>query len=214
MKRSLGYLLCGLVGVLTGYLIGREATPSAGQRAADVTLRGKATGSDAVRSKVSRVSDTILLGHITTVPFQELYGLLAQHPAAEIAAIAEQLPGLPEGRDKSDRITAFFKAWAHLGPTAAFASAVTFETVEARETAISATIAGADAAVAGSLAELINNLPAEALPATRKSGLLGMAIGRWAHVDAPAAAEFLNKSPAAGMGYDVAQNWAALCLVS
>lgn len=216
MKRSLGYLITGLAGLVLGFLISRETTPGAGGRAAGVVTGNQAekTRSDSARAKSSSLSDTILLGNITMVPFQELYGLLAQRPPAEIAAIAAQLRALPEGRDKRDRITAFFKAWAHLDPMAALKSAIEFQTVEARESALSATIGGADATAVGSLAKAINNLPADAIPPLDKSRLLGSAIAKWAQVDAPAAAEFLNHSPVAGMGftmafYEVAQNWAA-----
>lgn len=216
MKRSLGYLITALAGLVLGFLISRETTPHAGERAAAVVTgnQAEAKRNDSAQSKSSSLSDTILLGKIATVPFQELYGLLAQRPPAEIAAIAAQLRALPEGRDKKDRITAFFKAWAHLDPGAAFKSAIQFQTLEARESALSATIGGADATAVGALAAAINNLPAEALPPKDKSGLLGSAIAKWAQVDAPAAAEFLNHSPAAGMGFtmafhEVAQNWAA-----
>jgi hypothetical protein len=216
MKRSLGYLISGLAGVVLGFLIGRETSPRVDEPAASVVTgnHAEARRSDSARSKSSSLSSTILLGEIATVPFQELYGLLAQRPPAEIAAIAAQLRALPEGRDKRDRITAFFKAWAHLDPAAAFKSAIEFQTIEARETALSATIGGADATADASLAEALNNLPADAISSTQKSGLLGLAIGKWAQVDAPAAAEFLDHSPATGMGFtlafhEVAQQWAA-----
>lgn len=215
LKRSLGYFVSALAGILIGFLVGRGVSQPPKDRPAAVALHDHVNGtSDSSRSKSPEISKTILLGNITTVPFQELYGLLAQRTPAEIETLAEQLRDLPEGRDKIERIGVFFKAWAHLDPSAALKAALDFKSVETRETAIGATIGGADATAAAALTESIDSLPADLLPAILKSALLGSAIGKWAQVDAPAAAEFLNKSTAAGMGftlafYDVAQNWAA-----
>ncbi len=216
MQRSLGYLVCGLAGILLGYLLGRGAASSGPGKTVHSSSHSaeQVAAAEATRASSAEAARRILLGNIAAVPFQELYGLLAEQKPEEIAQLAAQLRALPEGRDKEQRIAAFFKAWAHLDPTAALAAAVEFKSPEAREMALWSTIEGADANAAAALAGSIERLPNEVLSAMQKSTVLSAAIGKWAQVDAPAAAEFLGRSPAAGIGFtpvynQVAQSWAA-----
>ena len=214
MQRSLGIFFLGLLlGGLFGYVLHRPGRPGVDL---EHSARSSAAINYAARSSVEQKAEDqrILLGDIAAIPFQELYETLSRQRPEDIATLAQQLDHLPPGREKEAKIGAFFKAWAHFDPMNALKAAFDFKTIDARETAISATISGADATAAASLAESINNLPADSIPAIKKSGLLGLAIGKWAQVDAPAAAEFLNRSPVAGMGLtlafnDVARNWAA-----
>ncbi len=196
MKRSLGIFAIGIaIGVVIGFAIfGR------GQKAPDLTPghseqseRGTAVSSSSSQNNFER--SKILLGKIETVPFQELYGLLSQETPAEIQQLAQQLDNLPAGRETTGKIDAFFKAWAHLDPTAAFKAASALKTIEARETALAVTLTGADQSAAGLLAHSLVDLPEGTLSTMSKAGLLGMILGKWSDSDAPAAAKFFDQNP-------------------
>lgn len=216
MKRSLGIFAIGIaMGVAIGFAIfGR------GKKAPDLTSPGynerneRGTTVSSSPSQIDFRNGRILLGKIDTVPFQELYGLLSQQTPAEIRQLAQQLDSLPAGRETTGKIDAFFKAWAHLAPAAAFKAASELKTIEARDTAISATLNGADQSASGLLAHSLVDLPEGVLSTMSKAGLLGMILGRWSDTDAPAAAKFFDQNPQSGMSFTlasdaIAQNWAA-----
>ena len=216
MQRSLGIFAIGIaVGLAIGFGLfrGERKTPAS----ASPTQREKNdSGTTAISSSTSTdfKNDNILFGQIEKVPFQELYGLLSQRRPDEIAAMAQQLNELPSGREANGKIEAFFKAWSHLDPAAAFKAASGLKTIEARGSAIAATLSGADRSAAGSLAHSLVDLPSGVLPAMDKTGLLGMMIQKWGEADPPAAAQFFEQHPEKGMsftltGYSLARNWAA-----
>lgn len=218
MPRSLGIFILGLLlGGLAGYALNRPANESAdnqvsprpaGERpslgAKDVRPAGKARSDE----------EKILLGDITTVPFQEIYQLLSRQGAERVAQIAQQLDGLPPSPEATARIRIFFKAWGQLDPIAAFASATAFHTAETRQSALGAILGAADPAAAGALASSIAGLPNEALPAGTKTMLFEMAVEKWSEVDPAAAARLLSEKQLGGATFtsayfSVALNWAA-----
>ncbi|MEO7168532.1 MAG: hypothetical protein ABI787_02490 [Spartobacteria bacterium] len=218
MRRSLGLFFLGLIlGGFGGYALHRSAGhEESGRVSARSRAQNAARGGTDARSieKRRKEDEKILLGDITTVPFQEVYEILSRQGNAEVARLALQLDGLPASPQTSAKIRTFFKAWAQLDPTAAFATARTFHTPETRDTAIGSTIAGADPGAAGALAKAIADLPNEALPESKKSLLFGEAVQKWSEVDPAAAAHLLGETKLGGMGftmasYSVAQNWAA-----
>jgi hypothetical protein len=218
MRRSLGLFLLGLLlGGLAGYALhrsvgherdGKVSTPS---RSVSVSLGGADSRSI---EKRGMEDEKILLGDITTVPFQEVYEILSRQSAGEIAGLAEQLNGLPPSPQAAAKIRTFFKAWAQLDPTAAFGKARAFHTPETRRSAVQATIEGADPVAAGALASSIAELSTETFPETGKSNLFELAVEKWSEVDPAAAARLLSEKKLSGTGftsafYSVAQNWAA-----
>src|SRR5207248_2345849 len=78
----------------------------------------------------------ILLGDIVTVPFQELYGVLSTLSPQQLHDLAAQLKSLPAGKDTNAKVTAFFKAWAHLDPIAALHGAADFKVSDAKTAAM------------------------------------------------------------------------------
>jgi hypothetical protein len=171
------------------------------------------TSSSAQKSREN--AEKILLGNIVTVPFQELYGLLSSQSREEVMRLAEQLKELPQGRETTARIAVFFKAWAHLDAKAAFTAAASFKTTEAKAAAIGAVIDGADSIAAGSLAQSLAALSADALQSGQRTSFLVKTLSKWSQVDPVAAAKFLDASPETGRGLmgarmSIAENWAAL----
>lgn len=215
MNRSLGICAGVIAGIAIGFFLGRVLSPlGSNTRTAVVSQELGQSKQPSSEGAGRDLSETIVLGKITTVPFQELYGLLGRRSQSEIAAIASQLGDLPDGPDKNERVRTFFKAWAHLDPSAALSAALTFNSVEARRGAIAATVEGADAAAAPTLAESIKRLPESVISAQEKSGLLGAAVEKWSEIDPPAAADFLDRTPSAAIGFTMAFNqvtrkWAA-----
>ena len=164
--------------------------------------------------KSSAEDDKIILGNITTVPFQELYGLLSSRSREEVAQLAEQLKALPASGETDARITVFFKAWAHLDAKAAFTTAASFKSVAAKGAAIAAVIEGADPIAASSLAQSVVALPPDALPSWQRAGFLSKALSKWSQIDPVAAANFLDAfgktdRSVTGARVSIAQNWAA-----
>ena len=157
--------------------------------------------------------DKVVLGDVEAVPFQELYGVLSRRSPEEIAELARQLQNLPKGPASEARIAAFFKAWATLDASAAFAFADSLRR-DLRSEAFSAVLEGADPSAAGALVPAINDLPKESLPPSEKALLLSRAVGKWSQLDPAAAAKFLESSGVRGMNFStayhqVASNWAA-----
>ena len=217
VRRSLGFLFAGLlIGLLVGYglapTVRKKEFSSAENPTAAVAQSRVERESPAHKS--SAEENRIILGNITTVPFQELYGVLSSRSQDEVAQLAQQLKDLPDGRDTNTKIGVFFKAWAHLDARAAFAAASGFKSAETRGAAIGAVIEGADPIAAGSLAQSIVALPADAIPAAQKAGFLGLALSKWSQVDPVAAAKLLDASATndralTGARVSIASNWAA-----
>lgn len=193
-----------------------RATPTQTKSVGSVpaTASNDARKSEASSYTSNAERDKVILGNISTVPFQELYGVLSNRSAQEMAEVARQLNDLAPGRETKNKINAFFSAWAHLDPKAALTSAIALKTSEAKSVAITAVIRGADAIAAATLATTLNQLPADALPASQKARLLNSAVSKWSEVDPAAAAKFLDENPPHdreffGARVTIAQNWAA-----
>ncbi|MEY2563221.1 MAG: hypothetical protein QOH88_1414 [Verrucomicrobiota bacterium] len=221
VQRSVFFLVGGiLIGVLIGYTLAptskKVTTTAVDGKSASVAGESPAAKSETTSAtqKYSATENKVLLGNITTVPFQELYGLLSSQSREEVMKLAQQLRELPPGRETNAKIAVFFKAWAHLDPKAAFTVAASFKTSETKGAAIGAIIDGADSVAASSLAQSINELPADALPSGQRSNFLGRALMKWSQVDAVAAAKFLDASAGGARGLmgarvTIAENWAA-----
>ncbi len=217
MRRSLGFLFAGiLIGLFVGYglapSVRKTETSSGGTTAAALNQSRRERESSAPKSSVEE--NKIVLGDITTVPFQELYGILSSRSPEEVRQMSEQLKALPDGRETNTKIGVFFKAWAHLDAKSAFAAAATFKSPEARGAAIGAVIEGADPIAAGSLAQSLVALPADAFPTGQRPGFLGLVLSKWSQVDPVAAAKFLDTAATTdralmGARVSIASNWAA-----
>jgi hypothetical protein len=216
--RSLGIFIFGLLlGGLLGYGLHRPVGFGATHQVAENPAQRShsiAGAKEATSEEQKTKDEKILLGDIAAVPFQELYDALSRQRPEKIARLAEQLDNLPRNQQSESRITAFFKAWAHLDPSTAFESATALHSAEARATAIGATIAGADPGALGAIAAAIGKLPDDTLSALTRSGLFEQAVEHWSEVDPAAAAQLLGESKMTGMRmtatfYSVAQNWAA-----
>ncbi len=219
MSRSLGLFLLGLLlGGLAGYALHRPAGSEADGKVSARSRNEQASlGDTATRANEKRRQEDarILLGDIASVPFQEVYEILSRQTAAEVARLAQQLDGLPPSPQVTEKIRTFFKAWAALDPTAAFASARIFHTPETRFAAIGATIEGTDPGAAGALASAIAALPNDVVPESKQGNLFGLAVEKWSALEPAAAARLLSETRMVGLGltmtsYTVAQNWAAL----
>ena len=217
MQRAAGIFLAGIgLGVLIAlaFLRGSHSETNAVAARAPSAASNEAQRSEFSSDKSRAETDKIVLGNITTVPFQELYSVLSARSAKEMAELAAQLNGLPPGRETKTKINAFFTAWAHLDARAALTAAISLKTVEAKDAAISAVVRGADAISAKSLVEVISQLPADAVPAWQKTKSLNSALSKWSEVEPAAAAKFLEQFPAQereflGARMMIAQNWAA-----
>jgi hypothetical protein len=217
VQRPLAIFFTGIaVGVLMTLgivLVSRNEKSSSAESAPDVVAHSQ-TRSASSSQKSSGEENKILLGNITTVPFQELFGVLSSRSREEVAQLAEQLKELPAGRETNTKIGVFFKAWAHLDPKAAFAAAKSFKSAEARGAAIGAVIDGADPTAASSLAQSVVALPPDAFPTGQRAGFLGLALSKWSQVDPVAAAKFLDASASndrslTGARVSIAANWGA-----
>jgi hypothetical protein len=205
-----------IAGIAMGVLIGFAIAPSSRSKIpASAPNTQPTSGNLSVRQsdhKVSTEKDRVLLGDITTVPFQELYNVLSARSPEEIAQLVQQLRELPPGRETKAKIVTFFKAWARLDAKAAFTAAISFKSLEAKDTAIGAVLDGADTIVASSLAASIAGLPPDTLSPTLQMSLLGKALIKWSQLDPVAAAKFLDASPIRGGGLmgariSIAENW-------
>ncbi|HKP92799.1 MAG TPA: hypothetical protein VJS88_02805, partial [Chthoniobacterales bacterium] len=174
MQRAAGIFVAGLVlGVLAAavFMRGARNEGSGNSRTSMVSKSDQAaTTSSAQQSNPER--DKVVLGNITTVPFQELYSVLSIRSPAEMTELARQLDDLPPGRDARGKVNAFFTAWAHLDAKAALAAAISLKTQDAKGLAVTAVIRGADAIEAKSLSATLSQLPADALPAWQKTRAL------------------------------------------
>ncbi len=154
----------------------------------------------------------MLLGDLASIPFQELYEILARQRPDEIALLAKQLQQLPPGPQAEAKIKAFFTAWAHLDPNSAFTSALDLRNPQARISAIGAIITGADADAAGALAASISQMAPDLLPDPARFGLFNQAIEKWSESDPAGAARLLSATKLQGAAitsafYMVANNW-------
>ncbi|MGI9114712.1 MAG: hypothetical protein DLM52_04430 [Chthoniobacterales bacterium] len=209
-----------LVGGLVGFSLGRshigstsvqQRTTSKNHTTAAVSKSGKTALFSASDDDPSHVS----LGNITTVPFQELYGVLSSLPPEKLDELAAQLRQLPDDKQTAAKIATFFKAWAHIDPKAALRAAIAFKSAEAKTTAITAVIDSADATQAEALAKAIREWPEGALGRGQRDSFLASALAKWAQVAPADAAKFFDANSVAGRHFSwtasvIAQNWAPL----
>ena len=222
LKTTLAILGAGLVvGLLIGVTVGRSGRSAfaSAPSAQDPNSAIGSTSSNKTRVPLTHNADsedtTVLLGDIATVPFQELYGLLSSLSPEKLADLARQLQDLPPGKDTNTKITAFYKAWAHLDAKAALAAAARLKSGAAQGAAVHAIIEGADPSAASALAKLIQEWPSDVATAEQRNGFAAIATTKWAQVDPIGAAKFIESLPASGMTWSmalrtIAQNWAAL----
>lgn len=220
MQRTAGIFFAGIaLGVLTAFLFLRGGRSETKPGATSAQTSAVAADQETKRTELSpeklrAETDRIVLGDISTVPFQELYAVLSARSAKDLAELAAQLNDLPPGRETKAKINAFFTAWAHLDANAALAAAAALKNADARSQGIGAVIRGADPAAAKSLAAALTKLPADALPAPQKARALSGAVTKWSEVDPVAAAKFLDESNARDREFymarmSIAKNWAA-----
>ena len=217
VQRAAGIFVAGIgVGVLIAliFLRGSHNEASAVAVRAPAAASKEQNRTDFAADKSQAEANKIVLGDIATVPFQELYSVLSARSAQEMAELATQLNDLPPGRDTKTKIATFFTAWAHLDARAALTAALTLKTADAKDSAITAVVRGADAISAKSLVEVISQLPADALPAWQKTKSLNNAMTKWSEVEPAAAAKFLDQvstrdPESVGARMTIAQNWAA-----
>lgn len=216
VKRSVITLFVGIViGLILGFGLAavlREEKSSI--TANDLLRRASPTVDSPSARKPTSPETSILLGNITTVPFQELYGLLSNRSRDEITKLAEQLKNLPEGRDKNAKLAVFFVAWAHLDAKSALSSAASLGSAEARSAAIGGVVEGIDPSALGSIVKSLEDLSPGDLPPARKGNLLRRALAKWSQVEPAEAAQFLEGSQLDGRDLvatrrTVAEHWAA-----
>jgi hypothetical protein len=202
-------------GVMIGLLIGLAVVPRlhpSGDHAVaakSLTAEGMQTPTPVTQQSLGEHT-YLVLGNITTVPFQELYGILATKSPAEISDVARQLRDMPPGPDTDAKITAFFKAWAHLHAKASFESALTMKTKTAKAAAIRAVIDGADVPAAGILAKLVSELPTDTFNQDERDFFLGSVLSNWGQSDPVAAARFVDESLPRGASMNLAQGYNAI----
>ncbi|MEN3370861.1 MAG: hypothetical protein V7609_3004 [Verrucomicrobiota bacterium] len=197
---------------LTPALRSRQPVVTASNLPIPIDYRATNTGTSDGRP--ADAGNNIVLGDITTVPFQELYGLLSTLSPEQRMQLAQQLKNLPPGKETTAKIAIFFKTWAQLDAKAAMTAALSFKTLETMTAAINSVIEGADATTAAALALSINEMPPGALSLGQKSDFLGKAVTKWGQVDPTAAAKFLDSIGSDGPNFigawrSVAENWAA-----
>lgn len=216
VQRSLGFLAAGLVvGLLLGFVLAPNSrrTDAGGSSTDSIANKRSQPSRSSDPGHTSAEENKIILGNITTVPFQELYGVLSSRSREEVAQMAEQLKELPPGRETNTKIAVFFKAWAHLDAKAAFQAATAFKSPDARGAAIGAVIESADPTVASSLAQAVIALAPDAFPSGQRAGFLGLALQKWSQIDPVSAAKFLDASAGKdralmGARIAIADNWA------
>ena len=216
MQRAIGIFVAGLLlGGLAVFGFTRTARKETSATVSSQAAAGNNSGAtEASLHPSGGERDKLILGNIATVPFQELYSVLAPRSSQEMAEIAAQFNDLPPGRETRNKITAFFTAWAHLDANAALSAAASLNNPEARSQGISAVIRGADAAAARSLVTMLSKLSPDALPPAQKSRSLSAGLSKWSEIDPVQAAKFLDESGSRdGAFYNarmsIAQNWAA-----
>lgn len=216
-----GALLLG-AGVCIGIVVGLAISP-AHHRDPEVAqgITGSSGSAATAKAKLGSTLEAemehpnILLGDIVTVPFQELYGVLSTLSPQQLNDLAAQLKRLPAGKDTNAKVTAFFKAWAHLDPIAALQSAAGFKVSEAKTTAVQSIIASADATQAKALAKEIQEWPGDAIKREQRNGFLNSLLTKWSDLDPIGAAKFFDTMQGGTMRFYpvasvIAQNWAAV----
>ncbi len=215
------------IGLLVGFAVGRSTmTRSLFHRSSDAS---SATADAAARQSkrlaalranraAMRLGDEIpariTLGDITTVPFQELYGVLSTLPKEKLKELAEQLRQLPDELETRNKITAFYKAWAHFDAPTALQTASKLSTTEEKGTAARAVIDSADAAVVAGLAKQISDWPPDAVSPAQRNALLASATAKWAQASPVDAAKFLDSLNTADVHFmnafqQIGLNWGA-----
>jgi hypothetical protein len=192
---GLAFLL--FIAIALGLLrFSRETSPrpkkaSASAPDSQLASRSSLTTSDGASS---------LLSNMASYSFSQLYALLADKSPNEIEALARQLAGPASDDATHEKLRLFFRVWTALDAKAAFKTAAAFPTRETQNMAIEAIVQSVGPSDAGSVAQMMIELPQGSIPAL--PSFLGRIIVRWSDGDPAAAAEFLRNSGAATIAKD------------
>ena len=209
-----------IIGLIGGFVVGLAAA-RLGSRGMAVTT----SHTDLSHSSTAAVSHSgkaasfdpeqvdVMLGNISTVPFQELYSVLSTLPPEKLQELAAQLDRLPDDKESAARVSTFFKAWAHLDPIAALRAATAFHSTESKTNAIGAVIDSADLPQAESLANAIRDLPEDAINREQRNNFLAATVTKWAQLAPTDAAKFFDQTQTGSLRFrwvasTIAQSWA------
>ncbi len=218
MTRPAIMLLAGLLaGGVIGFSLGRTGhspvvaghTPSGSEEILSAKSKSRSGSALRIDGEEAQVS----LGNITTVPFQELYGVLSALPPEKLDELAAQLRQLPNDKQTAAKIGTFFNAWAHIDPKAALRAAIAFKSMDAKNTAIAAVIESADVNQAQALAKAIKEWPEGTVGSGQRNNFLASAMTKWAQIAPADAAKFFDSIPTTRRfqyaASAIAQSWAS-----
>lgn len=224
MRNWLSLALVLTLGVLLGFSIGRMRPIAAALSAQDgASSEGGASGRPGAAAERRRdelhlsnsAPGAVELGDIASIPFQELYGVLSNLPKAKLDELAEQLRQLPDTPATRNKLSAFYKAWAHFDAISALHAAIQLSSPEAKNNTLGSIIESTDAGQVAKLAHEINDLPAGALLRQNRGNLISHAAMKWSEVDPGGAARFFDLTQESVSSFNpatavIARNWAAL----
>lgn len=154
-----------------------------------------------------------VLADMTRVSPQELELSLSKQQPQQLQLIAQRLEAASPGSGSAEKIGVFFKAWARVDATSAFAGAIHLKNASLRTKALASVTETTGAAGAKPLVASLSALPTEVLPMSQRGFLISTALVIWSEADPGAAAAYLESISPQGPDYymawsQIARRWA------
>jgi hypothetical protein len=135
----------------------------------------------------------VSLDQIAGLSGEQTVGLLSRMNPAERAEFGRRLTALPATSINLGKIGLFFRAWARFDPKAAFQMALNFSNKTQAATALSSVFEGVTDGDVMSLVEDLQKIAPGLLNNDIAQSLLHTGLQKWATVDGPGAAAWLDK---------------------
>ena len=148
--------------------------------------------SDHVRERELHTTDRIRLDALGLVAPAQIHEVLARGTSEDIAALARKFDTLPNNGQTMAARAMFFQIWAELDGKAALQGAFRIDDLGIKRTAAETVLKSISPAAAPSVAVFLREHPDKDLMRYCKNVFLDTVIEKWAFVDPPAAAKFLD----------------------
>ena len=140
-------------------------------------------------------------------------GIIELRQPQQLQLIAQRLETASPDSGSAEKIGVFFKAWARIDATSAFAGAIHLKSASLRTKALASVMETTCAAAARPLVASLSALPTEVLPMSQRGFLISTALVKWSEADPGAAAAYLESISPQGPDYymawsQIARRWA------
>jgi hypothetical protein len=135
---------------------------------------------------------SVRVDDLASVPPAEIHDVLSHATPAEVTALALKFNDLPADGPTIGAVGMFFQAWAERDGMSAISGAFQIKNVDLRRVAALWTVGSVSPSISADVVRYLKEHPDKDLEKESKGAYLDLLLEKWAYVDAPAAAKYLD----------------------